>query len=242
MRNLTLGDLKLGLKELLFAREAELQRSASGRLYEPILAQKRAAIEALPEALTGAAPLATELSASLARHDGLGGAIWQFTEAILSHPTLDISLKVAVIRIRQAFIPKLTAIRDSYTNEATAGQDHGPDLAERQDDLRLFSVPGAGTTLYSWVKAFLDEGAEIERILGDRAALSGGREAAESAAALRSSTIAVLGRFRAALADEIESGAPLPPNVDALFFGHLDELSRKRAVLEHRRAPTSTGR
>lgn len=39
MRNLTLDDLRLGLKDLLEEHAEDLDRSVTGRLYRPLLAQ-----------------------------------------------------------------------------------------------------------------------------------------------------------------------------------------------------------
>ena len=48
-----------------------------------MLAAKREAIDALPDAFTGGRPLAAELAEFDVHHDGLGGAVWFITEAVL---------------------------------------------------------------------------------------------------------------------------------------------------------------
>ena len=88
MRNLTLGDLKLGLNDLLEKRAADLTACQAGALYGPMILAKRDAIAALPDALTGGRPLAAQLAETDIRHDGYGGAVWHLTEAILRHPDL----------------------------------------------------------------------------------------------------------------------------------------------------------
>jgi hypothetical protein len=245
MRNLTLSDLKLGLKELLETRATELQSCASGRLYQPLLAQKRNAIEALPDVLTRAAPrgapLTVELSEADARHDSLGTAIWHLTEAVMSHPALDALLKDSATRIRQTFVPELAVLRRPYADEAAAAHDKRSELITLKDDLKRVAVPGGSPTLYGWVKSFLDAGDEIARLLSERAQLASEMDTAHGAGALRSSTIGLLIRFRATLADEMESSASLPSNFASQLFAHLDDLSRRRSALERRRTPTFVG-
>ena len=79
MRNLTLADLGKGLGELLDNRAKSLEATQTGKLYGPILAAKRKAIEhalkVVLETKTG------DLSETDAQHDGLGGAIWHFHQA-----------------------------------------------------------------------------------------------------------------------------------------------------------------
>jgi hypothetical protein len=50
MRNLTLGDLSLGLANLMTERKAHVDGCAAGQLFGPMVAKKQTAIEALPEA------------------------------------------------------------------------------------------------------------------------------------------------------------------------------------------------
>ena len=45
---------------------------------------------------------------------------------------------------------------------------------------------------------------------------------------LRVSTIGLLGRARASLADELDAKAALPRNLDARIFGYFDELASMR--------------
>ncbi len=59
---LTLPDLRLGLRDLLDKRRADLLLSKSGAYHEPMLAEQLTAIDALPPALTGGTPFAVELS------------------------------------------------------------------------------------------------------------------------------------------------------------------------------------
>jgi hypothetical protein len=62
MRNLTIGDLDLGLRDLHDKRKsAALDASMAGKIHGPQLAAARAAIEALPDALDGSRPKTAQL-------------------------------------------------------------------------------------------------------------------------------------------------------------------------------------
>jgi hypothetical protein len=229
MRNLTLGDLKLGLNDLLEKRSADLKSCQAGALYGPMLTAKRDAINGLPEALTGGRPLAAQLAEADVWHDGYGGAVWHLTEAILRHPDLPANLVEAAERVREAFIPSLGVLKETYADQAAAAKENRPSLKELGDELKAIDVPG-GKTLHTWVSAFLKAGDNLDKLLSDRAMT--GAEAGEGAkdtAGLRSATIGMLGRFRAAVADEVGSNAKLPKNLDGRLFGYFDELSQARA-------------
>lgn len=229
MRNLTLGDLKLGLNDLLEKRASDLKSCQAGALYAPMLTAKRDAINALPEALTGGRPLAAQLAEADVWHDGYGGAVWHLTEAILRHPDLPAKVVEAATRVREAFIPSMSVLRESYADQASAAKENRPSLKELEAELKAVDVPG-GKTLYTWVSAFLKAGDNIERLLSDRATTGAeAGEGAKEAGGLRGGTIGMLGRFRAAVADEMASNAKLPKNLDGRLFGYFDELSQARA-------------
>jgi hypothetical protein len=235
MQRLTLGDLKLGLKDMLHTRPEDLALSAFGELYLPMLVARREAINALPEAFTGGRPLAAELAEIDAHHDGLGGAIWFITEAVLRHPGLSPELREAAQAARAAFIPELSVLRKPYADEAIAAHDHRPDLARLADQLKMITVPG-GKTLHTWVKDFLDDGDRLGSLLADRGQTTASVDSPRAAAALRSSTIGLLGRLRAAVQDEIAAGAKLPKGYEAKLFATFDELHKRREEANPRNA------
>jgi hypothetical protein len=103
--------LKLALRELLGARNADLLLSGTGKVYAPQLAHKLAEIEALPEALTGGRPLAQELADTDDTHDGLGEAMYYQIEALLRLPFTEPEQKASLQRIREAFVPRLGVLR-----------------------------------------------------------------------------------------------------------------------------------
>lgn len=226
MRNLTLGDLSLGLANLLTDRKAFLSSCTAGQLFEPMLAKKRTAIEALPEALRGGKPLAEELAHVDDEHDGFGGGIHTYVEAILLIPSTTPVHRAAVQRIREAFIPTRAVLADSYAEEAAAAKRNRAKLAERKSDLELFPVPG-NKTLYDWVAAFLDRGDALDELLNQRSMTSGGTAPRGTAVKLRGDTIGLLYQFRAALRSEIADKG-LSVDLEAQIFSYLDELSSRR--------------
>ena len=226
MRNLTLGDLSLGLANLLNERKAYVDGCAAGQLYGSMLATKSAAIDALPEALRGGRPLAEELAVTDDEHDGLGGGIYAYTEAVLLVPSMTPELRAAAQRVRDAFIPSKAILADSYAEEAATAKRNRAKLVERHDDLVLFPVPG-GKTLHDWVEAFLDRGDKLDELLNLRSLAGIGTATRAAAAKLRSDTLGLLYQFRSGLRSEIQYKG-LPAELEAQIFSYLDELSKRR--------------
>lgn len=235
MYRLTLGDLKIGLADLLQERPEELKQSAFGSLYLPLLTAKREAIDALPEAMTSGLPLAAQLAETDIEHDGLGGAVWFITEAVFRHPTLSPALRDAAHAVRKAFVPELSVLRKPHADEAAAAHDHRADLTRLELELKQIAVPG-GLTLHAWVKDFLDRGDQLGSLLALRAQSKVGMENARQAASLRAGTIGLLGRLRSSIQDEITGGATLPEGYEAKLFATFDELNRRREEAAQRKA------
>ena len=235
MNRLTLGDIRLGLKDLLLVRLDDLKQSSFGELYLPMLIAKQVAIDALPEAMTSGLPLAAQLAETDTDHDGLGGAIWFITEAVLRHPSLTPALRAAVVAIRAAFIPELAVLRKPHADEAAAAYNHRSDLKRLSAELKSITVPG-GQTLYEGVSDFLDTGDQLGSLLASRGQSHAGVESAKQAASLRAATIGLLGRLRSSVQDEVAGGAKLPANYEAKLFATFDELNKRREEAAHRKA------
>jgi hypothetical protein len=82
-------------------------------------------------------------------------------------------------------------------------------------------------SLYDWCNGFVAQGEQIGTLLGQRADITA--QSRREAGKLRASTVGILGRFRAALADEMAIDKSLPADLDAKVFGYFDELSAMRA-------------
>ncbi|MEO5725465.1 MAG: hypothetical protein ABI134_11340 [Byssovorax sp.] len=230
MRNLTLGDLKLALRDLLGDKLVELRLTATGKLYEPRLRAKQQQIEAIPDAAGSQAPLAKELGEADIRHDGFGGATFYLCRAIEAHPTLPASLKQAAADVQRTFVPQLDVLRASYPDEASAALDNRPELTKLKAELKSIATPGGGTLL-DWVQSFITAGDEIDKLLRERATRLATGENAAATGPLRGATIGVLGRFRDARGDELrEDGGKLPADHDARLFAYLDKLNEDRAL------------
>lgn len=226
MRFLSLAALRVGLADLFTNRHTDLVASKTGQMYEPLLTERRALIDALPEASGNNKPLADALTETDDRHDGFGAAIWHLTEAYLRWPDIPATLRGSVERVRNAFIPRLDVLQASYVNEAKAAMDNKIDLVKLETDLKAIPIAG-GLSLYDWCTGFIGAGESIAKLLSDRAdANMGGRR---DAGKLRTSTVSLLGRFRAALADEIAGNKSLPADLEARVFGYFDELHAMRA-------------
>jgi len=239
MRNLTLDDLRLGLKDLLEDHDEDLDRSLTGKLYRPLIAQKRAELEGLSETTERSLPFAAELAETDAAHDAMGASIHHLTQAIILNPAIDDDTKDVASRTQQAFVPTLGVLQARYADQAAHTHRKRPIFNELRPDLERIQVPG-GSNLAEWVVTFLDQGDRIGRLL-DRRAEAGvgvGVEASATGGALRSSVIGLLGRFRQGIRDEVASGATLPSDYEARIFAFIDQLDRTRAEANKRRART----
>jgi hypothetical protein len=239
MKNVTIGDLRLYLRDLLDNHGDDLRASQTGRLYEPRLRAKRVAIDALPEGVLSKAPFAEELGAEDVTHDGAGAAVFHLCSAILVHPTMPSEVKRAAEMVRGTFIADTTELRRSYADEAATALANRPKLARHKGTLKAVQVPGGGS-LFDWVKAFIDSGDAIDRLLRKRAEALALVEDASATGPLRGSTVGLLARFRDALRDEIaDDGSKLPLDYETRLFAYLDKLSADRAVQAARRAGTA---
>jgi hypothetical protein len=237
LRNLTVGDLKLALRDLLGENLAQLRLTATGKLYEPRLRTKQQQIEAIPEAAGPLAPLAKELGETDVQHDGFGAASFYLCKAIEVHPTLPAALKQAAASVQKTFVPQLDILRAPYSDEASAALDNRPELVKLKAELKSIAAPGGGT-LHDWIKSFIGKGDEIDKLLRQRATLLATGENAAATGPLRGATIGLLGRFRDALGDEIrEDGGKIPADHDARLFAYIDKLNDDRALRGRTPAP-----
>ncbi|MBI5477615.1 MAG: hypothetical protein HY906_02095 [Deltaproteobacteria bacterium] len=230
MRDLTLGDLKMGLGNLLEGQTEALTASAIGRTYGALLAARREEIEALPAPLTEGLPLSGELAHADGVHDALGTAIWHLCTAYMEHPRMPPRVQDAASRCREALIPSLGVLRRSYADEAAAALSRRAAISGMEPDLSIFPVAD-GKSLLDWALAYIDQGERLHGLLSARAdavaAVDG--QARRRAAQLRSETVELLGHFRNALADEMAADPGLPRDLDARIFGFFDQLARRRA-------------
>lgn len=228
MRNLLLEDLKLGLDDLFGKREAHLLKSATGRTYAPLLRKKRDEITALPEELVGGKPLAQQLASEDGVHDSYGGALYLVLEAYRRLSPYEPELAELAEKLEQALIPGLDELRATYATETAAAKKRLEKLAALQADLARFPTAG-GKTLHDWTKRYLEAGSRLDDLLSKRADVAARDSGDRSdAAVLRTVTIGLISRARAALADELDADGALERNLDALVFGYFDELAAMR--------------
>jgi hypothetical protein len=224
---LTLTAVKLGLRDLLDKRRADLRLSKSGRFYEASLEEQSAAIDALPPVLTGGTPLAAEIDTKDAEHDGYGAAIYFTTEVYLRLPDVDPEIAAAALRIRLAFIPALAELTASYAIEAERAMERMPLLASMAADLERFPVAG-GVSLLGVATSFLRAGEQLHHLISERADVP--KASRKEAAALRPATIGILNRLRADLTREIKKDPSLPRDLEQRVFGYFDTLETMHAA------------
>ncbi len=234
---LTLTIITLGVRDLLEKRRPDLQKSKAGKYYEAALEEQLAAINALPAALTGGTPLASDLDALDENHDGYGGAIYFVTEVYLRLPGADPETVAAAHRVRAAFIPALADLGAAYATEADRAIERKPLLSSMKEDLQRFPLAD-GSTLLDTATAFLDAGESIHRTLSDRADVPKGVR--KEAAKLRSATVGTLSRLRADVVREVKKDSTLPRDLEARLFGYFDTLeAMKPATKADANAPAA---
>lgn len=226
---LSLDDLKLGLRSLLGPRHKALVSTLAGQLYEARLRAQLTTIEALPDAVSANKPYAAELSATDDAHDAYGGAIYDLIGAYLAAPSTSESLRAVLRELRAGIVPERTILKSSYADESSAAHDRVAFLAKHRK--ALAGVPLAeGRTLYDWAVAFTDAGLELGRLLERRANVS--KESRAGVVTLPATTRGMLNRFRVALADELADEPERLAATDRAVFAYLDllEANRKAGV------------
>lgn len=235
MRNLNLGDILLGLRNLSTDRKVDMLSCATGKLYAPKLAKQQAQIEALPEAQQAGRPLVQALATKDDEHDGFGEAIYHYVEAIQCLPSAPPAMKAAAKRVRETIVPKLSVLRASYADEAAAAARKQPLVDSLKSDLQTISVPHpANGTLLDWVNAFLAAGNDIDQLLNDRSQTHA-EPISAPAIKIRTTTLGLLSRFRATLIDEIEGDPSLPRDLESRIFSYFDQLQAAREESAARR-------
>jgi len=223
MRHISLGNLLLGLEDLLTKRAAPLLSFEAGKASIKTLTTRRDAIAALPPDLTGR-PLAQELSRIDAEHDGLGGAIWFLAEAYLRLPGATPAMIDAIHKIRAAFIPSLDVLKARYDAEAQAAKEHASALSTLKAELSAFPVVGG--TLLDWATGFIAAGKQLDTLLSQRA----DAKDRKAASTLRNEILAKLNRLRDDLADALKDDPSLPRDLEDQVFGYLDLLEKNDAI------------
>lgn len=224
---LTLNDLSLGLRDLTRSKLPAVSSHAAVKLYGPRLQAKFHEIEAIPGVGGSGEPFAEELAAKDVEHDNHGGAIWYLAEAVQRSPMVSPEAKAAVETARTKFVPRLSELQRSHVDEAATALRNESAIAEMQRELKSVRVPG-GATLYDWVTAFVGAGKDLDELLRKRAAVVAPDRSAIGG--LRSVTVGLLNRFRAALADELADDEAKLAEVDRAVFAYFDQLETRRAT------------
>lgn len=235
MRALLLSDVELSLRHLLVEKNATLQNTAAGRLYVPRLTAYRSMITALPESDLERRQLVATMVRTDSQYNASGAAIWHYIESVLRAPDIPPKERSAAVQIREAFVPQLSILNLSYATKAAHAEQRRPRISELAIELERFSVPGH-STLAAWVESFVSAGEALGEQLVVRAKLhpTGGLRA--EAPRLRTETIGLLMRLRAALADEFADDPATLREYDAELFGFIDELVARREQSLSRRA------
>ncbi|MBI2375814.1 MAG: hypothetical protein HYV07_17590 [Deltaproteobacteria bacterium] len=229
MFELTISDLVLGLRDLLEVRADVMASSAVAGVYRVALEKKLRELEPFAEkGPTSSQPLAAALAEADAEHDSAAGAIRGFLDAQLRFPGLPADRRAQVTRLIEELVPDLLELRAPYSSEAVRAKARRKTLAALKVDLESFRV--GDQTLADWAETYVAAGERLGTVLGARASQNVGLLSRAALPRLRGETLGLLGRFRAALADEVNANSALPRNLDAQVFGLFDELARLKAA------------
>ena len=137
-------------------------------------------------------------------------------------PDVSADIRAAAIRVQDTFVPELAVLRVPYVVEVDAAKKNKDDLIKLEADLKSIPLAG-GHTLYDWCNGFVAKGEHIGTLLSERADITS--MSRREANKLRTVTIAMLGRFRGALADEMANNQNLARDLDSRIFAYVDQLA-----------------
>ncbi len=220
--------LALAVADLNAKRFPKLAAVAKGTatIYGPLLLAKQSELDAhleRPQADT-ARPLADQLTEAAARYDELGRYVFGRLSRLIDEPDTSAEDRTVAVRVRRALFTQHPGRRVSYARRAGITRQLRKRVAERAADLAHLTMAN-GAPMRDPVDAWMAEGARIGRLLSERTDLELPQEDGEAAIALRSTTLGLIGRARAALADERAGNPAIPARLDAAVFGHFDSLA-----------------
>ena len=220
--NFSIATIRRGIHNLFTERNDALIASKAGVYHKDELYEAHLGLGALPEVLTST-PYKVELRTTDGRHDRFGRLIYFVTEACFQDPNASAEMVAAAQQIRDAFIPSLDELTDSYATEAERAIKRKPLLVSLGDTLKKFTLPwNPSQTLLDVATSFLNEGEKLNELLNDRADVPKGARA--QALTLRNKAMAVLNRLRKDLQKEIARDSNLPRDLEQRVFGFFDTL------------------
>jgi hypothetical protein len=224
---LTLADVKLVLDDLLDKRKPALEKSQYGKLAEPELAELKAAIDALPRALTTASPLSEELAEADDDHDEAGRVIFYATEVVLHDKDASAEAVAAAKHVRAQLVPELDELRAPLADEVSRAKERRPLLSDKsfKAELKLLPLTG-GRSVFDAATTMLDAADRISTLLSNRSDVA--KPDRSAATTLRPKVIGVLNDLRRNLTKERARNKRLPTDIDSQIFSYFDLLNQRR--------------
>lgn len=216
----------VALLDLLERRRAQFEASAprTAAIYVPRFEQKEAEIQAFfdrPEA-PESRPLADQLAEAAARQEGRGRELHETLTLIGKDPDVPAEGRAAARRACRALFKQHPGVVMSYPSRAGLARRLRKRVEDHASDLAMLPAKG-GITMQARVDAWLGDSATIGRLLSERSDLEA-RRRETAGAVLRNTTLGLIGRARATLADELAADPEAAARVDAAVFGHFDAL------------------
>lgn len=228
MRNLTLQDVKAALPDLLDMRTDALATTHAGQIFLPMLSNLRRKLDALPEGEDG--ELVAELAREDARHDGYASAVWFAVEAYLRLPVLEPGERRALEGLRDGLLPRPGELSAPYAHEAALAKQRANAMSPvHRAVLERYPVRG-GATLLDWMRAYLESGERLQRLLSQQSVAESFGEGYEplDAGRLRGRAIGLLAQLRETLKHELYAEPERWQAIDDAVFSFIDQLSQHR--------------
>jgi hypothetical protein len=243
MSEIDVDNVTMVLDEMFDHRLARLTAEAprTAAFYVPLIRKKRAELAPFIGAVKASGvPVADRLKAAKKRQDGHAGALSRHVGALLADAQTPDEVRARAQRVRDALLSGRPVSGGSYSARAALARRLGTKRAEAAAELAaLPPLPGGGTVVER-VDAWFAESSIINDLLTERAdALSRGGPAAGARKVL-TATLGLLGRMRAALADERSDAPAMSDDLEAFVFARLDALQtapRHAAAAEPAPAP-----
>lgn len=232
MRNLTLHDVKLALRELLDNRSDVLTGTHAGAMFLPAIESIRKKVDCLL-VRDDRDDLTTELAHEDARHDGYAAAAWFASESYLALPDLPFGDRVALKMLRREILPPPHELSAPYADEAAKAVARAEAMnEEHREALRRFPVRG-DKTLLDWIEAYIESGKRLQRLLSQRAMAEQTGEVDVSpleAGRMRGRGVALLIQLRETLKYELHAQPERARELDRQVFQFVDKLSSARST------------
>ena len=190
-----------------------LQNSRTAPIYQPLIREELAALDAPPVVVVSRAAARRQANA---KHDSYGRAARYHSLGVIEDPDAKPEAKAAAMTVLNTFVPSAAELNLDTPSEIANARRRAP-LVEAQAGA-LAQVPAAGgRTARDLIEGMVRTAAEREELTDDHPP-----PPKDGARWLR--LWSLMNELRTVLAREVQANPQLPRNLDQLCFGLLDQL------------------